>query len=39
MAGCLPTYMPFLIAGVHALAANPGPGMMAASTGSFSRSG
>jgi len=36
MAGCLPTYMPLLIAGVHALAANPACGMMAASTGSFS---
>lgn len=36
MAGCLPTYMPLLIAGVHALAATPGPGMMAASTGSWS---
>ena len=35
MAGCLPTYMPLLIAGVHALAANPVCGMMAASTGSF----
>jgi hypothetical protein len=35
MAGCLPIHMPFLIAGVHALAANPGCGMMAASTGSF----
>jgi hypothetical protein len=35
MAGCLPTYMPLLIAGVHALAANPACGMMAASTGSF----
>ncbi len=35
MAGCLPTHMPFLIAGVHALAANPSSGMMAASTGSF----
>ena len=35
MAGCLPTYMPLLIAGVQALAANPGPGMMAASTGSW----
>jgi hypothetical protein len=35
MAGCLPTYMPLLIAGVHALGANPGPGMMAASTGSW----
>ncbi|MBN1177061.1 MAG: hypothetical protein JXA51_05210 [Dehalococcoidales bacterium] len=36
MAGCLPTYMPVLIAGVHALADNPVCGMMAASTGSFS---
>jgi hypothetical protein len=36
MAGCLPTYMPVLIAGVHALASNPACGMMAASTGSFS---
>ena len=36
MAGCLPTYMPLLIAGVQALAANPVCGMMAASTGSFS---
>ena len=36
MAGCLPTYMPLLIAGVQALAANPACGMMAASTGSFS---
>jgi len=36
MAGCLPTYMPLLIAGVRALAANPVCGMMAASTGSFS---
>ncbi|HUT68026.1 MAG TPA: hypothetical protein VMW86_05715 [Dehalococcoidales bacterium] len=36
MAGCLPTYMPLLIAGVHALAASPVCGMMAASTGSFS---
>jgi len=35
MAGCLPTYMPLLIAGVHALASNPVCGMMAASTGSF----
>jgi hypothetical protein len=35
MAGCLPTYMPLLIAGVQALAANPVCGMMAASTGSF----
>jgi hypothetical protein len=35
MAGALPTYMPLLIAGVQALAANPGPGMMAASTGSW----
>ena len=36
MAGCLPTYMPLLIAGVHALADNPTTGMMAASTGSWS---
>ncbi len=36
MAGCLPTYMPLLIAGVQALADNPVCGMMAASTGSFS---
>lgn len=36
MAGCLPTYMPVLIAGVQALADNPACGMMAASTGSFS---
>jgi hypothetical protein len=36
MAGCLPTHMPLLIAGVHALVANPVCGMMAASTGSFS---
>ncbi len=35
MAGCLPTYMPLLIAGVQALASNPVCGMMAASTGSF----
>jgi hypothetical protein len=35
MAGCLPTYMPLLIAGVHALSSNPVCGMMAASTGSF----
>jgi hypothetical protein len=35
MAGCLPTHLPFLIAGVHDLAASPGCGMMAASTGSF----
>jgi hypothetical protein len=35
MAGCLPTYMPLLIAGVQALGANPSPGMMAASTGSW----
>jgi len=35
MAGCLPTYMPLLIAGTQALAANPVCGMMAASTGSF----
>jgi hypothetical protein len=36
MAGCLPTYLPLLIAGVQALADNPVCGMMAASTGSFS---
>jgi hypothetical protein len=36
MAGCLPTYIPLLIAGVQALASNPVCGMMAASTGSFS---
>jgi hypothetical protein len=36
MAGCLPTAMPLLIAGVRALASNPVCGMMAASTGSFS---
>ncbi|HTY82305.1 MAG TPA: hypothetical protein VMB24_05940, partial [Dehalococcoidales bacterium] len=36
MAGCLPTYMPVLIAGVHALGDNPTSGMMAASTGSWS---
>ena len=36
MAGCLPTYMPFLIAGTQALMGNPVCGMMAASTGSFS---
>jgi len=36
MSGALPTYMPLLIAGVAALAANPASGMMAASTGSFS---
>jgi len=36
MAGALPTYMPLLIAGVEALAANPVLGMMAVSTGSFS---
>jgi len=36
MAGALPTYMPLLIAGTQALAANPACGMMAASTGSFS---
>ena len=36
MAGCLPTYMPLLIAGVQCLADNPVSGMMAASTGSFS---
>jgi hypothetical protein len=35
MAGCLPTYMPLLIAGVQALAAHTGCGMMAVSTGSF----
>ena len=35
MAGALPTYMPLLIAGVQALAANPSSGMMAASTGSW----
>ncbi|MCX7912895.1 MAG: hypothetical protein N2506_08080, partial [Dehalococcoidales bacterium] len=35
MAGCLPTHMPLLIAGVHALAASPACGMMAVSTGSF----
>ena len=35
MAGALPTYMPLLIAGVQALAANASPGMMAASTGSW----
>ncbi|OGN96210.1 MAG: hypothetical protein A2Y89_01535 [Chloroflexi bacterium RBG_13_51_18] len=35
MAGCLPTCMPLLIAGVHMLASNPVCGMMAASTGSF----
>jgi hypothetical protein len=35
MAGCLPTSMPLLIAGVRALAVNPVCGMMAASTGSF----
>jgi hypothetical protein len=35
MAGCLPTHLPLLIAGVRALAANPACGMMAASTGSF----
>jgi hypothetical protein len=35
MAGCLPTYMPLLIAGTQALMANSGPGMMAASTGSW----
>ncbi|OGO18037.1 MAG: hypothetical protein A2Z15_05960 [Chloroflexi bacterium RBG_16_50_11] len=35
IAGCLPTYMPLLIAGVQALVANPACGMMAASTGSF----
>jgi hypothetical protein len=36
MAGCLPTHLPLLIAGVHALADNPSTGMMAASTGSWS---
>jgi len=36
MAGCLPTYMPLLIAGVECLSDNPVSGMMAASTGSFS---
>jgi hypothetical protein len=36
MAGCLPTYMPVLIAGVQALVENLGPGKMAASTGSWS---
>jgi hypothetical protein len=36
MAGCLPTYLPVLIAGVHALADNPSTGMMAVSTGSWS---
>jgi hypothetical protein len=35
MAGCLPTHLPLLIAGVQALAANPVSGMMAVSTGSF----
>jgi hypothetical protein len=35
MAGCLPTHLPVLIAGVHALADNPVTGMMAASTGSW----
>jgi hypothetical protein len=35
MAGCLPTYMPLLIAGIHAFAANPGPAMMSVSTGSW----
>ena len=35
MAGCLPIHMPLLIAGVHAWAANPGPSMMAVSTGSW----
>jgi hypothetical protein len=35
MAGCLPTYMPLLIAGVECLSDNPNSGMMAASTGSF----
>ena len=36
MAGCLPTYMPLLIAGAQCLTDNPVCGMMAASTGSFS---
>ena len=36
IAGCLPTCMPLLIAGVECLADNPACGMMAASTGSFS---
>ncbi|HJX12450.1 MAG TPA: hypothetical protein VJ377_02860 [Dehalococcoidales bacterium] len=36
MAGCLPTYMPLLIAGVQCLTESPTAGMMAASTGSFS---
>ncbi len=36
MAGCLPTYMPVLIAGVRLLANTYGADMMAASTGSFS---
>ncbi|MGD1118847.1 MAG: hypothetical protein ABR886_05105 [Dehalococcoidales bacterium] len=36
MAGCLPTYMPLLIAGTQALMGSPACGMMAASTGSFS---
>jgi hypothetical protein len=35
MAGCLPTYMPLLISGVHAWAANPMPSAMAVSTGSW----
>jgi len=35
MAGCLPTYLPLLIAGVHVLGANSSPGMMAVSTGSW----
>ncbi len=35
MAGCLPTYMPLLIAAVHALGLNPGTAMMAVSTGSW----
>ena len=36
MAGCLPTHMPVLIAGVHALTGSASCDMMAASTGSFS---
>ena len=35
MAGCLPTYMPLLIAGVEALVDNLSTGKMAASTGSW----
>ena len=35
MAGCLPTYMPLLIAGVKALLNNKGADMMAVSTGSW----